>query len=294
LRIKASEYGVADSAFREPRTVISVIVCTVDRGHRLDACFDALAESAAISSTPLELIVVDNGSVDDTRRVVARWSQASKLPTCYVVEQKRGLSRARNAGIAAARHPILAFTDDDCLVAPSWVSAIGTEFRDLRLDVLGGRVTLHDPSDRPVAIRPSESPATIDDLNGINEYLVGCNMAMRRSVFTTLGGFDERLGAGSDARSAEDTDLLYRCVRRGMSVRFSPEMHVRHAHGRRSDADIASLGSGYIRGRGAFYVKHAVRGDLRAIKHLYWELRTLPAKQRRTLLSGGFRYMLRA
>jgi GT2 family glycosyltransferase len=144
-----------------------------------------------------------------------------------------------------------------------------------------------------VAIRPAESPANIDDLNGIS-HLIGCNIAMRRSVFATLGWFDERLGAGSAARSAEDVDMLYRCVQRGMTIRFSPDMHVRHAHGRRSDADIASLGDGYIRGRGAFYAKHAVRGDLAVIKHLYWELRSLPAKERRTLLAGAFRYMLRA
>jgi glycosyltransferase involved in cell wall biosynthesis len=273
--------------------MISVILCTVDRGHRLNACFDALAESAAVSSAPLELIVVDNGSVDDTRAVVARWSQASKLPIRYLLEHRRGLSRARNAGIAAARYPILAFTDDDCLVASGWVGAIATGFQDAGVDVLGGRVTLHNPSDRPVGIRPSESPATIDDLNGV-WHLIGCNMAMRRSVFTTLGRFDERLGAGSAAQSAEDVDMFYRCLQRGMTVRFSPDMHVRHAHGRRSDADVASLGSGYVRGRGAFYAKYAVRGDLAIIKRLYWQLRSLPAKERGALLAGAFRYILGA
>jgi len=246
------------------------------------------------------LIVVDNGSVDATRAVIERRSRRGDLPIRYVSEPRRGLSRARNAGIAAASQPVLAFTDDDCLVTSDWLSAIENEFADPRLSVLGGRVTLDDPADRAIAIRPFSEPADVVDVDGIGRYLIGCNMAVRRAVFAAVGSFDVRLGAGTGARSAEDWDFCYRALKRGLTLRYSPSPHVRHAHGRRTAAAATEAANGYLVGRGAFYFKHVVRGDRSALKHLYWEIRAASNRQPddvrndalRRLLSGGFHYIL--
>jgi hypothetical protein len=125
-------------------------------------------------------------------------------------------------------------------------------------------------------------------------------MMVRRSVFSVIGPFDVRLGAGTPACSAEDLDFIYRGLKRGLVVRYSPAPHVLHAHGRRSAATEAELSKGYLAGRGAFYAKHALRGDWNALKQLRWEIRglgTLPkADSRRqalkALLSGGIGYIL--
>jgi glycosyltransferase involved in cell wall biosynthesis len=281
--------------------MISVVVCTADRAENLDACFDALAGACAATESAWELIVVDNGSVDATRAVIERRAQRGDLPIRYLYEPNPGLSRARNAGIAAARQPIVCFTDDDCRVAPDWLSAIETEFSDPHLSILGGRVTLQDPGDRPISIRPFAEPAPVGDLDEIVRLLIGCNMAVRATTFAAIGTFDVRLGAGTSARSAEDLDFFYRALQHGLTLRYSPSPHVRHAHGRRSPEAEADAARGYTAGRGAFYFKHALRGDRTALRHLYWEARTslvsLRDRERREslqcMLSGGFDYILR-
>ncbi len=279
--------------------MISVIVCTFNRGGRLDACFDALAVAGKNAPAGWELIVVDNGSSDDTRAVVQRRAMLGDLPLRCITEQRRGLSHARNAGVTASTQPVVAFTDDDCLVAPDWLQSIAAALADPRLSILGGRVTLHDDADYPVSIRPFLNSEAISDFDAIGRYLIGCNMATRRSVFADVGLFDVRLGAGAPARSAEDLDFFYRCLKRGMTLRYSPHPHVFHAHGRRTAAEIAELADSYVTGRGAFYFKHVMRGDGNALKHLYWEIRSRRAgfessrKTLRRLLSGGFGYILR-
>jgi GT2 family glycosyltransferase len=125
-------------------------------------------------------------------------------------------------------------------------------------------------------------------------------MAIRRSVFPLVGLFDVRLGVGTPARSAEDLDFFYRCFKRGLKLRYSPAPHVYHAHGRRTPADVEELADGYMTGRGAFYFKHALRGDGHVLKRLYWELRSPRSGHAmhrrepgfRRLLSGGFGYIL--
>jgi glycosyltransferase involved in cell wall biosynthesis len=282
--------------------MISVIVCTANRGERLEMCFDALSRAGTNGPAGWELIVVDNGSADDTRAVVERRASRRDLPLRYVAERQPGLSRARNAGVAAALQPILAFTDDDCLVAPGWLDAIASAFTDPHLSALGGRVTLHDANDFPLSIRPFSEPADIVNVDDIGRYLIGCNMAARRSVFDAVGLFDVRLGAGTPSGSAEDLDFFYRCLKRGFTLRYSPAPHIYHAHGRRTAAAANELAKGYLAGRGAFYFKHAVRGDPSVMKHLYWEIRGLGSAVRsqneprwgwlKCLLLGGFRYIL--
>jgi GT2 family glycosyltransferase len=124
-------------------------------------------------------------------------------------------------------------------------------------------------------------------------------MAIRASVFTAVGVFDTRLGAGASVRSAEDVDFFYRCLKHGLTLRYSPRPHVQHAHKRRTATALSELASGYVEGRGAFYFKHALRGDRTALKHLYWEMRSSSATDQYRwsmlgrLILGGLRYILR-
>ena len=278
--------------------MITVIVCTADRASLLDECLDSFAVAQGNAPAVWELVVVDNGVGDATRGVVERRASRGDLPIRYVAEPRRGLSRARNTGVSAARHPIVAFTDDDCRVAPDWLAEIAAAFSNPGLGVLGGRVTLHDPADLSVSIRPFTEAAAITNFDDILSRMIGCNMAIRASVFATIGPFDARLGAGTSVHSAEDLDFFYRCLKHGVTLRYSPLPQVQHAHGRRTATAANELAKGYVAGRGAFYFKHALRGDMTALKHLYWEIRApLATGQGRWstleyLFSGGLRYIL--
>lgn len=256
----------------DARPMISVVVCTHNRAARLDRCLRHMSEAAVLSASGSELIVVDNGSDDDTRRVVAR--RADSLPLTYVFEDRRGLSHARNRGIAEARGPIIAFTDDDCLVAPDWASTIVTEFADRPgLSVLGGRVELADAGDYPVSLRTHAEPAHIGSVEQIMSKMSGCNMAFRRDVFEQIGCFDPAFGKGRRIGSAEDIDLLYRALKRGSRILYLPHVLVRHAHGRDTATAIDDVECEYVKGRGAFYCKFI--GDRQIARIAYWEVSRL-------------------
>ncbi len=252
--------------------MISVVICTRNRALKLEDC---LRQMTKISTNPdclWQLVVVDNGSEDHTRAVVEQFLQS--LPLKYVYEARRGLSHARNRGIVESRYPIIAFTDDDCLVAREWVRAIVNEFaRHPEVSILGGRVEAADPSGCPVAIRMHYLTEQISTIAQIATVMSGCNMAMRRAVFDTVGVFDPALGKGARTGSAEDVDFLYRALKAGVKIAYSPDVVVRHAHGRNTAASLEALAHDYVKGRGAFYCKFA--GDRQIAKMAYWEVQRL-------------------
>jgi GT2 family glycosyltransferase len=90
--------------------------------------------------------------------------------------------------------------------------------------------------------------------------VIGCNVAARRTVFSSIGHFDVGLGPGTGA-VAEDLDFVYRAFRSGFKVVALPSMVVYHAHGRRSDEETARAYRGYLVGRGAFYLKYILQRD---------------------------------
>jgi GT2 family glycosyltransferase len=92
--------------------------------------------------------------------------------------------------------------------------------------------------------------------------MIGCNMAFSKNVFETVGAFDPLLGKGTSLGSAEDLDLLYRAFKRGLKMVYSPDVVVFHAHGRSNPDSIQRVNDEYAKGRGGFYWKHIVRGDL--------------------------------
>jgi len=87
----------------------------------------------------------------------------------------------------------------------------------------------------------------------------GGNLALRRSAFEAVGGFDETLGPGTPARAAEDVDLLYRLVNAGFTILYEPDAVVYHELKSRRARVGGRYGYGY--GLGTFLAGHAARGD---------------------------------
>jgi glycosyltransferase involved in cell wall biosynthesis len=263
--------------------MISVVVCTRNRALKLQLCLRHMSEIDLDLDLAWQLVIVDNDSEDGTRAVITQFSRS--LPLQYAFEAKRGLSHARNRGIVEAQYPIIAFTDDDCLVSRDWAGGIVTEFaKNPGLSILGGRVELADAGDYPVARRIHDEAEQITTIEQIMTIMIGCNMAFRRSVFDAIGLFDPAFGKGTRIGSAEDIDFLYRALKGGSRIAYSPDVVVRHAHGRGTPASLESLTHDYVKGRGAFYCKFI--GDRQIARMAYWEVRSL-LRERLRLPAGS-------
>jgi glycosyltransferase involved in cell wall biosynthesis len=278
---------------------ISLVICTRDRATALRGCLDALA---ALQFNPhaWELIVVNNGSSDHTDEVLTSFAQEVPFRATVVHEFRPGLSRARNAGVDAARAPIVAFTDDDCYVAPDFLTRIVDVFRKNEYGFIGGRVLLHDPSDAPETIKEDLVAADVAPYSCVQPgFIHGANMAFRREVWDAVGGFDPLLGSGTRF-VADDVDFLGRASARGWAGAYRPEPVVWHHHGRKPGADVARLRTTYARGRGAYYIKGCLDSRMRPqfARHWYWNLRLL-AKQKRfpeamNEIAAGAEYLMRS
>jgi glycosyltransferase involved in cell wall biosynthesis len=189
---------------------ITVIVPTRNRA----ALLARLLESFRHLRYPhWSLIVVDDGSTDETAAVVDRFA-AQGLPVGYVYQPWSKMGAARNLGIGLATSDIVAFTDDDCVADANWLSALVRAF-DAHPDALGVQgKTLTDHA----AMTPFTRQ--VEQLEAGPPYRT-CNIAYRTNMLRELGGFDTELIRG------EDVVMAMRILERGPIV-FAPEAVIVH------------------------------------------------------------------
>jgi glucosyl-dolichyl phosphate glucuronosyltransferase len=216
-----------------PQPKLSVILPTFNRADSLQRAIPALLRQTAMPVT-YELIVVDNNSTDGTPGVVARFADRRVR---LVAEPRQGLSYARNAGLAAARAPIVAFTDDDVEVAPDWVETIVTTLaRHPEVAGLGGRVLPAWECGRPRWLtRDHWAPLALQDHGDSRRVfdratpigLIGANLAFRREVFDRVGTFSPEVQRVKDGiGSTEDHELLNRLYNSGERMLYQPKLLV--------------------------------------------------------------------
>jgi glycosyltransferase involved in cell wall biosynthesis len=254
---------------------ISLIISSRNRAYGLTNCLDAVSVAARQASyLRLELVFVDNGSTDSTSDVVREWAKTAPISTNLVYEATAGLAVARNAGMAAARGRLLAFTDDDCEIFADYFSLVAALFAGDKQPVMrGGRIELGDARDLPVTIKTELEPSVLTSDLHAGGFIHGANMAFPRTLIDTVGLFDTRFGAGSPFRSGEDTDYVHRAFNAGIRVEYLPDFAVKHFHGRRELGDVKKLQSGYAFGNGALYAKYLFdrRSNMRGM--LRWDIR---------------------
>jgi GT2 family glycosyltransferase len=217
---------------------LSVVICTRGRPEMLKAC---LASLAAQARPPGEIIVIDNCASRSAEAVAA-----GRAGVTYLHEPRPGLSRARNAGVAAARGELVAFTDDDVGLPPNWTGEVMRAFTDPLVDAVTGLVlpaSLETEAQRAFELELGGFTSRYQPLRFDGSFLertramgpqvwrigAGANMAFRRRVFTQLGGFDERLGAGASGCS-EDSEYWYRILAAGGVCLYEPRAYVCHHH----------------------------------------------------------------
>jgi GT2 family glycosyltransferase len=240
-------------------TGVTVAVATMNRPLQLARCVDAILSGERL---PAELVIVDQSADNCTANLVAA-ARSDRVPLTYVRQPCLGLSVSRNSAIACARQPIVAFTDDDCVPDRRWLAAIVAGFAGIeRPDAVTGRILPLGP-DRPGFHAMSTLTRCVRAVHR-GRFLPwrvgsGANTAVRRDWLERLGGFDERLGAGSAGRSAEDVDLLYRLLRAGATIRYEPDAIVSHERTDAAERRATSLRYGF--GLGVFCGLSARRRD---------------------------------
>jgi glycosyltransferase involved in cell wall biosynthesis len=195
---------------------VAVVVPTHDRADRLERLVAALERQE--STRPFSVVVVDDGSHDETWTVLEKLAASTRLPLVPLrLDPGRGPATARNLGWQATDAGVIAFTDDDCVPAPGWLEALAEEAE--RAGMAQGQ-TLPDPT-QASGSGPFSRTLAVTEATG---YYQTCNMAYRRDVLERLGGFDERFRHPT----GEDTDLAWRALEDGVEAEFVPAAVVYH------------------------------------------------------------------
>tara|TARA_B110000037_G_scaffold46432_1_gene56899 strand:- start:59269 stop:61362 length:2094 start_codon:yes stop_codon:yes gene_type:complete len=201
-----------------PASRFSVIVCTRNGRKNIAACLRSIA---AMTGGPYETIVVDDGSTDGTSEFISKDFLEVRLLTI----PPSGLSAARNAGAAAAKGEVFAFTDDDCEPDTEWIARLDKAFRDPDIAAAGGpnlpppARTLEEAVIRAAPGAPSH--VLLDDTRA--EHLPGCNISVRREAFEKIGGFDPIFRTAGD-----DVDFCWRLSDAEFAMGFVPGAFVWH------------------------------------------------------------------
>jgi GT2 family glycosyltransferase/glycosyltransferase involved in cell wall biosynthesis len=215
------------SEVMDQRPSISVVMPTCNRSHYLDQSLTALLNQH-YPETCYEIIVVDDASTDETQALLERWRQAQP-DRLHVLRQDRngGPAAARNRGVAEARGTLVAFTDDDCVVAPDWLEQIQRGLEDPRVTGVGGQV-LPDTTDTAVQRYQARFSAIAQPhmRQGEVVLLITANALFRREAVLEIGGFPEQLTSAG----GEELYLCHRLLDRGYAFRYNPEALVYHRY----------------------------------------------------------------
>ncbi|NNM30171.1 MAG: glycosyltransferase, partial [Akkermansiaceae bacterium] len=226
---------------------VSVVVCSYNGGRTLEGCLESLGR---LTYPDYEVILVDDGSTDDTADIAARFPDVR-----YHHQENRGLSVARNVGAELATGEIVAYTDDDCVADEHWLDYLVAAMHDQEVEAIGGpNVTPDDDgwTARCVAASPGNpSHVMLDDQHA--EHIPGCNMAFRRDILLGLGGFDPQFRVAGD-----DVDVCWRLLDAGFTVGYAAGAMVWH-HRRASVKAYAKQQKGYGRSEAMVHFKHPQR-----------------------------------
>jgi glycosyltransferase involved in cell wall biosynthesis len=178
---------------------VSIIICTRNRAESLRPTLESIGRTEIPNAWDVELLVVDNGSIDDTSLAVAQ-AVASRMSIRRVEESRMGLSHARNRGLAEAVGDVILFTDDDVRVPADWITEMSRPIAEGSADAVAGAVHLAPHLDRSwlrgeLRGWVGATGGTVDV--NVPGRVVGANMAFGRHILKSIPAFDVELGAGA-------------------------------------------------------------------------------------------------
>lgn len=208
---------------------VSVIIPVKDRSEELRRCLESL-EALDYPRERLEVLVVDDGSTDETPQTALSFASSLGLRLLRSGAVGGGPALARNRGALEASGDILAFIDSDCTASEAWLRELVPAFEDASLGAVGGWVDglkSERPLDRYEAVMSSLNLGKRAMTAGAGDdsfYLPSCNLLVRACAFRAVGGFRDEMHLG------EDVDLTWRLRDRGMRIAYFPRGAVRHNH----------------------------------------------------------------
>jgi glycosyltransferase involved in cell wall biosynthesis/GT2 family glycosyltransferase len=215
----------------EPPT-ISVIICAYTH-DRLEVLTEAVDSLRAQTLPPHEIVLVIDHAPDLLDAVRERWPDLKIVPN----RERKGLSGARNSGVAEARGEVVAFLDDDAIAAPDWLTRLAAAYADPNVLGAGGAVRARWLEGKPAWFPPefdwvvgcthSGMPQELEPVRN----LVGANMSFRRRPLLEVGGFSHALGrVGTLPVGCEETDLSIRVHQRWpeAEILYDPAAEVEH------------------------------------------------------------------
>jgi GT2 family glycosyltransferase len=251
---------------------ISVVICAYNAAATLDEC---LRHACSLDYPQLEIIVVDDGSTDDTASIARRYPRARLVQIDH-----GGLSVARNEGLRAARGELVAYLDSDAYPTPEWPYYLALGLQGSNLGGVGGPNV--PPADAPlgaqVVAHSPGGPVHVLLTDDRAEHIPGCNVAFRKVVLEEIGGFDPVYTAAGD-----DVDVCWRVLDRGWDIAFHPAALVWH-HRRPGLRAYLRQQAGYGRAEALVQARHPARfnptGSARWRGRIYNPLRADPGRQR--------------
>lgn len=199
---------------------VSIIIPTFNGAVRIGNCIEALLPQT--SGGDIEILVVNDGSTDNTEEVVARYP-AVRL----ITQANAGPAAARNRGAVEAKGSIILFTDDDCVPMPDWLAVMVKPFDDPELVAVKGVYRTNQKSliARFVQLEYEDRyrlMAGLPSIDFIDTYSAG----FLRRKFLEMNGYDTNFPVAC----AEDAELSYRMSARGWKMLFVPSAIVYHTH----------------------------------------------------------------
>ena len=234
LSLMAAQRAYAEVPFAPERPLpsMSVVVCVYNGESTLRDCCEGLLE---LDYPEVDVIIVDDGSTDATSAIAADY------PFRLIRTENRGLSHARNTGLAAATGEIVAYTDGDARPDPQWLTYLADTFTRTSHAGVGGW-NIPPRGDRWMADCVANSPGRPIHVllsDSVAEHIPGVCMAFRRTALEQIGGFDPQFRTAGD-----DVDICWRLQEQGMTLGFAHGAFVWHHH-RNSVRDYWKQQRGY-------------------------------------------------
>jgi glycosyltransferase involved in cell wall biosynthesis len=221
---------------------LSVIIPTRNRAQLLAKCLDSI-NSQTLEKTQFEVLVIDNASTDDTKRICEEY--LSRLPNLrYFYEPVPGQHAGRNAGLQHAKGEILVYGDDDIRAFPSWLEGITEAFEDVSTVLVGGKNIPDYESSPPAWVdqlwRKNKCGRTLGQYSLVDLgdepceisplYIYGCNFSIRRKVLQAIGGFHPDVMPRENIlyMGDGDTGVSREIMIRGYRAMYWPKASVYH------------------------------------------------------------------
>jgi GT2 family glycosyltransferase len=216
LRSVSTRFANVPFSADHPWPKISVVVCSCNGSRTIG---ETLAALENLDYPDYEIIVIDDGSTDQTSTIAGRYDVR------LIRTKNHGLSAARNRGMKAATGEIIAYIDDDAYPDPHWLTYLAAAF--MRTEHVGiGGPNIAPPGDGMIADCVANSPGGPVHVllsDEVAEHIPGCNMAYRRERLMAIEGFDTRFRVAGD-----DVDMCWRLQERGWTLGFAPAAVVWH------------------------------------------------------------------